>query len=156
MTRVVGASGGRAAALHVVASAEGVRAPVALARLTAAGRQVLRAERVRRGLLSITLLTPARMAAMNRRHLGHRGATDVIAFGFRDPAGAVIGDVYVCPAVAATNARRFGVGVREEVLRLVVHGTLHVTGHDHPNGEARVDSPMWKRQERLLARVRRA
>lgn len=144
-----------AAGLHVSVSAEGVRAAVSAARLAEAGRLVLRAEGVRRGLLSITLLSPARMAAMNRRHLGHAGATDVISFGFRDPGGAVIGDVYVCPAVARENARRFGAGVREELLRLVVHGTLHVVGHDHPEGgdAARRASPMWKRQERLLARV---
>lgn len=144
--------------VHVTVQAERVRAAVSAARLAAAGRLVLRSEGVAAGLLSITLLSPARMATMNRRHLGHKGATDVISFGFRDPAGAVIGDVYLCPAVAAANARRFGVGVREELLRLVVHGTLHVLGHEHPEGDdaTRRAAPMWKRQERLLARVVRA
>ena len=137
----------------VVVNREGVRAAVSAERLTDAGRAVLRAERVKSGLLSLTLLSAPRMAALNRKHLGHAGATDVISFGFRDPQGAVIGDVYICPAVAARNARRFGVGVREELLRLVVHGTLHVLGHDHPTGDARESSPMWKRQERILARL---
>lgn len=140
-------------AVHVAVQAEGVRSAVSAARLADAGRHVLRAEKARAALLSITLLTPARMARLNRAHLGHAGATDVISFGFRDPSGAVVGDVYLCPAVAARNARRFGVGVREELLRLVVHGTLHALGHDHPEGEARTASPMWKRQERLLAQV---
>jgi ssRNA-specific RNase YbeY (16S rRNA maturation enzyme) len=40
--------------------------------------------------------------------------------------------------------------VREETLRLVVHGVLHVLGYDHPAGESRYESPMWRRQERLL------
>jgi ssRNA-specific RNase YbeY (16S rRNA maturation enzyme) len=48
------------------------------------------------------------------------------------------------------NARALARGVREELLRLVVHGVLHVAGHDHPDGDARYDSVMWKRQERLL------
>jgi probable rRNA maturation factor len=139
--------------IRVAVQAEGVRAAVSAARLAAAGRLVLAAEGVKAALLSITLLTPARMASMNRRHLGHAGATDVISFGFHDPEGALIGDVYLCPEVAARNARRFGVGVREELLRLVVHGTLHVLGHDHPAGGTRVSSRMWKRQERLLERV---
>jgi probable rRNA maturation factor len=43
------------------------------------------------------------------------------------------------------------VSEREEIARLVVHGTLHVAGHDHPDGESRTRSPMWKRQERILA-----
>ena len=135
--------------------AKGARAAVSAARLAKAGETVLRAEGVHAGLLSLTLLTSARMAAMNRRHLGHGGATDVISFGFRDPEGAVIGDVYLCPTVAAANARRFGVGVREELLRLVVHGTLHVLGHDHPADDSRMKSPMWTRQERLLTRILR-
>jgi probable rRNA maturation factor len=43
--------------------------------------------------------------------------------------------------------------VREELARLVVHGTLHVLGYEHPEVDARTKSPMWKRQERVLARV---
>jgi probable rRNA maturation factor len=63
------------------------------------------------------------------------------------------GDVYLCPEVARENARRHGVPVREEVARLVVHGTLHVLGHEHPEDDTRTRSAMWRRQERLLARL---
>jgi ssRNA-specific RNase YbeY (16S rRNA maturation enzyme) len=41
------------------------------------------------------------------------------------------------------------------LLRLVVHGTLHVLGWDHPDGPERERAPMWRRQERLLAQVLR-
>lgn len=140
----------------VAVQTEGVRSPVALARLVRAAALVLRAEKARAALLSVTLVSRRRIAALNARHLGHAGATDVISFGFRDPAGAVIGDVYICPDVASANAKRHGVPVREELMRLVVHGTLHVIGHDHPEGETRTASPMWKRQERLLARALKA
>lgn len=137
----------------VSVQADEVRLPVSRARCAAAAAAVLRAERAARTMLSVTFVGRRRIAAMNRRHLGHAGATDVISFGFRDPAGAILGDVYICPEVAAANARRFGRPVREELLRLVIHGTLHVLGHDHPEGEARVMSPMWRRQEALLRRV---
>ena len=143
----------RAKAARVSVQADGVRSPVAAARLQAAALAVLKAERAGAALLSITLLSSRGIAALNRRHLGHSGPTDVISFGFRDPQGAVIGDVYICPTVASENAKRFGRPVREELLRLVVHGTLHVLGYEHPEGESRTASPMWKRQERLLARV---
>lgn len=136
-------------------TASGVRSPIARARLAAAARAVLRAERVRNALLSITLVDRAAIARLNRLHLGHRGPTDVISFGFarasdRDP---VIGDVYIAPEVAGENARAHGVGAREEMVRLIVHGTLHVLGHDHPDGPSRTASPMWKRQERLVHRL---
>ncbi len=140
----------------VAVQSEGVRSPVALSRLTTAGALVLKAEKVGAALLSITLVSRRRIAAMNRKHLGHAGPTDVISFGFRDPVGAVIGDVYICPEIASANAKLHGVPVREELMRLVVHGTLHVLGHDHPDGDQRMRSPMWKRQERLLSRAIKA
>jgi probable rRNA maturation factor len=140
----------------VAVSVEGTRSPVSAARIASAVALVLSTERARTAMLSVTLVDRARMATLNRRHLGHQGATDVISFGFRDPDGAIIGDVYLCPEVAAENARRYGVPVREEVLRIAVHGTLHALGHDHPEGAGRATSPMWRRQERLLQRVLRA
>jgi probable rRNA maturation factor len=139
--------------LQVVVNREGLRVPVASARLGDAVMRVLRSHTVRAAMVSVTLMPPRQMAALNRKHLGHSGPTDIITFGFRDPAGVVLGDVYICPAVARTNARAFGVPFREELLRLAVHGALHVLGHTHPEGEARTRSPMWRRQEQLLRRV---
>jgi probable rRNA maturation factor len=140
-------------AVHV--SVEGVRIPLARARVSDTARRVLEAERVRDAMLSITFLRTRAMAALNRRHLGHRGATDVIAFGLgrSTASGPVVGDIYVAPDVARANALAHGSSVREELTRLIVHGVLHVLGYDHASDESRVASPMWKRQERLVTRV---
>jgi rRNA maturation RNase YbeY len=138
--------------LAIDVATEGVRIPVARARVAALAQGVLRRERVGAAMLSIAFVSDRRIAALNRRHLGHKGPTDVISFGFA-PVGAggpVVGDVYIAPAVARRNARDHRRGVREELLRLVVHGVLHVLGHDHPEGDSRYASPMWRRQERLL------
>lgn len=115
----------------------------------------LRAERVKDAMLSITFVGRAAISELNRRYLGHRGPTDVISFGLERSGkrGAVIGDIYICPQVARDAAKRQGVPIGEEMLRLVVHGILHVLGHDHPTGVSRTASPMWRRQERILARV---
>jgi rRNA maturation RNase YbeY len=132
---------------------EDVRISISRTRVQRVADQVLRAERVRNALLSITFVTDRRIAALNWEHLRHRGPTDVISFGFAISKGSsdVMGDVYIAPNVARRNARAAGVGIREELLRLVVHGVLHVLGHDHPEGEERYSSGMWRRQERLLA-----
>lgn len=131
-----------------------VRIPVSRARVERVAASVLRAEGVRDADLSITFVSDRAMAALNRTHLGHRGATDVISFGLAPAVkgGPVSGDVYIAPDVARRNAAAHGAGVREELLRLVVHGVLHVVGHDHPVDDARYASPMWRRQERLLQR----
>jgi probable rRNA maturation factor len=128
---------------------------VSRTRVREAALAALKAERVRDAMLSITFVGRAAMSELNRRYLGHRGPTDVISFGLERSGkrGAVIGDIYICPEVARDNARRQGVPIGEEVLRLAVHGTLHVLGHDHPIDASRTASPMWRRQERILARV---
>jgi probable rRNA maturation factor len=128
---------------------------VSRGRVRDAAIAALKAERVRDAMLSITFVGRAAMSELNRRYLGHRGATDVISFGLERSGkrGAVIGDIYICPEVARDNAKRESMPAGQEVLRLVVHGTLHVLGHDHPTGSSRTTSPMWRRQERILARV---
>jgi probable rRNA maturation factor len=141
--------------MSVYVCAQGVRVALAAARVEAIARATLASERVRDAMLSITFVSNAAMARLNAKHLGHRGATDVISFGFRGSGthAPVVGDIYIAPAMARANALEHGVPVREELARLVVHGTLHVLGYDHPEADARMKSPMWKRQERVLARV---
>jgi len=136
--------------VHV--ATEGVRIPVARERVTSLAESVLRAERVRNATVSVAFVSDRRIATLNREHLGHAGPTDVISFAFEPvgPAFEVVGDVYIAPDVARKNARAHGRGVREELLRLVVHGVLHVVGHDHPEDDSRYRSRMWKRQEQLL------
>ena len=66
--------------------------------------------------------------------------TDVLSFALREPGGRVTGDVYICPWVAAREARARRHPLRQELIRLVVHGTLHALGRDHPEGEERTRS----------------
>lgn len=103
-------------------------------------------------MISLTYLSGQRMRVLNRRTFRRDRATDVIAFGMRHD-GRIVGDIYVCPSVAAVAARAHGVTLREEVTRLLVHGTLHVLGHDHAAGGTRIRSAMWRRQEAYVRRL---
>ncbi|HKS05252.1 MAG TPA: rRNA maturation RNase YbeY [Gemmatimonadaceae bacterium] len=148
-----------APSIGVAVNCAGVRVGVSRARLARLAESVVRAEGIRFAEVSVTLVTSGAIARLNRKHLGHRGATDVIAFALpvhgTHRRGAVLGDVYVCPAVARRNAREHRVSFRNELERLIVHGTLHALGWDHPDGDARIASPMWRRQEALLRRWQR-
>ena len=117
---------------------------------------VLQRERVRSAMLSIAFVSRRAIADLNRRHVGHRGHTDVITFalGRATPSAPLVGDIYVAPDVVREQAKRLRVPVREELARVVVHGVLHAIGHDHPEGDGRERSTMWKRQERWLAAAR--
>lgn len=138
--------------LAVGVSLDGVRIPMSRDRVAEIARSVLRSERVRDAMLSITFVTNRSIRAMNRQHLKRDGLTDVIAFGFRQggPATAIVGDVYIAPDVARASARSNRVTLRQELTRLIVHGTLHVLGHDHPESDDRERSAMWTKQERLV------
>jgi len=110
---------------------------------------VLAGER-RRALVSITFLGRDAMRRLNARHTGHDRPTDVLSFALTDPSGGTVGDVYVCAWVARREARTRRIPLRQELIRLVVHGTLHALGRDHPEDERRTTSPMWRRQERYV------
>jgi probable rRNA maturation factor len=127
----------------------GRRIPLPRALVIRAVKAVLRAER-REAMISITFLGRDSMRRLNARYKRLDHATDVLAFSLNGRAGEVIGDVYVCPWVARREARARGIPVREELIRLVVHGTLHALGRDHPEGPERTRSDMWRRQERYV------
>lgn len=146
----------RSATTHAIdISATVRRLSVSRSRIRQAAVAALNAERVKDALISITFVGRATITRINRRYLGRRRPTDVISFGLgrMGRRGAVIGDIYICAEIARENARRQNVGAGEELLRLVIHGTLHVLGHEHPEGSERPASPMWRKQERILARV---
>jgi probable rRNA maturation factor len=113
---------------------------------------VLSGERIEPSRVTVTFMSVARMRGLNRRTFGRDCATDVISFGMKHDAN-LVADIYVCPHVARRSARRYGASAREELIRLVVHGTLHALGYDHPAGINRVTSPMWKRQEAYVHQV---
>jgi probable rRNA maturation factor len=110
---------------------------------------VLAGER-RRGLVSVTFLGRDAMRRLNAEHTGHDRVTDVLSFALPQPDGTLVADLYVCPWVAAREARARRIPLRQEIVRLLIHGTLHALGHDHPDGEGRTASPMWRRQERYV------
>lgn len=127
--------------------------PLRRADVVRAARAVLEGER-RTALLSVAFVGRDRMRALHARWKGADRVTDVLAFSLAGPGGTLAGDLYICPWVARREAAARDIPLRRELLRLVVHGTLHVLGYDHPPGESRVTSAMWRRQERYLRRLR--
>jgi probable rRNA maturation factor len=132
---------------EVVVSGRRLPLPPALVRRVVT--RVLEGER-REGLISVTFLGRDAMRRLNARHKGRDVPTDVLAFAMTDGARQAVGDVYICAWVAAREAKARGVALREELIRLLVHGTLHALGRTHPEGEGRTRSPMWRRQERYV------
>ena len=115
---------------------------------------VLDGEGIEGAEFSVAFFSGQRMRALNRRLFGHDRATDVIAFGLPHP-GLVVGDIYICPSMARRAARELKESEQEEMVRLIVHGTLHALGYEHPYGDERCRSEMWRLQEGYLRDILR-
>jgi rRNA maturation RNase YbeY len=102
--------------------------------------------------VSVALLGDDQMRDLNLRYLGRDASTDVLAFALGE-GDDLVGDVYIGYEQARRQAAELGVPLAEELARLAIHGTLHVLGHDHPEGRGRERSAMFRLQERLLAEL---
>ena len=112
----------------------------------------LRAER-RRLVLSVVLVDDAEIHRINREFLGHDYPTDVIAFplGAASAPGDVEGEIYVSGDHACQQARGRAHGWRAELALYLVHGTLHLCGHDDHAPAAR--TRMLAREQAVLRRL---
>jgi probable rRNA maturation factor len=127
---------------------------------------------VRDGHVAVVFVDAERIAQLNAEHRDKVGPTDVLSFPIEDeversgrspdqggsgPGSAesdtdrflLLGDVVICPTVAARNAVDHGVSVEDELALLVVHGILHLLGMDH-EVEAEAER-MEQREQQLLA-----
>jgi probable rRNA maturation factor len=104
------------------------------------------------GDLTIALVDDIRIQGLNRDFLGHDAPTDVLSFPANqtDPETGCLylGDVIISPARAAEQAGERGHSLEAEMQLLVVHGVLHLLGHDH--AEAGDKERMWTAQAEVL------
>jgi probable rRNA maturation factor len=121
-----------------------------LEELVSAVRWTLSHERAGSVELSLALMTDETISGLNEQYLSHDGPTDVISFPLEQVGDTRIGDIYIGIEQAERQAEELGVPLREELLRLAIHGALHVLGWEHPEDEGRETSPMFRRQEELL------
>ena len=101
--------------------------------------------------LSLTLVGKTRMQRLNRTYRQRDYATDVLAFPMQNASQspkAFVGDVVICVPVALSQASRFGNSPDEEILRLLIHGTLHLLGYDHETTDR--EAKRMKRKEQAI------
>lgn len=131
-----------------------------LDRLVELARSTLLAEGVRAGRLDLVTVDREAMASLNAEHMGSDGPTDVLAFPLDaesddDPAipglPVHLGDVVLCPDVARAQAPEHCGSEDAELSLLVIHGVLHVLGHDHAEADER--ARMVGRERHHLATI---
>ena len=80
--------------------------------------------------LTIQLIGEAEMTRINQTRLRHAGSTDVITFDYSESGGPLAGEIFVCVDEALIQGRQFRATWQEELVRYIVHGVLHLRGHD--------------------------
>jgi rRNA maturation RNase YbeY len=133
----------------------GGMSPVDRVLLRRRARRALDAIDHARSELSITLVEDDAMARLNSVHRGVAGPTDVLSFSLLEGdetahRGELLGDVVIALGVAQAQARRGRRSLDDELARLLIHGVLHLVGHDH--GRVR-EALAMRREERRLWRA---
>jgi probable rRNA maturation factor len=110
--------------------------------------------------LGIHLVGAKEMARVNRQFLQHEGSTDVITFDHSEKREAeggkrktLHGELFICVDDAIKQAKEFGTSWQAEIVRYVVHGVLHLLGHDDLKPELR--RAMKREENRLVRRLAR-
>ncbi len=126
--------------------------------ISALARHVLDALRIHpQAELSVLLVDEPTMEHLHVQWMDEPGPTDVLSFPMdelrptaedAEPQPGLLGDIVVCPQVAARQAVTAGHSTREEVLLLTTHGILHLLGYDHAEPEE--EKEMFALQRKLL------
>ena len=126
--------------------------------LVACSRYVLDAMNVHPGAdLCLKLVDEAAMEVLHVQWMDLPGPTDVMSFPMdelrpgrdgQEPEEGVLGDIVLCPSVAARQAAEAGHATEEELLLLTTHGILHLLGYDH--AEPDEEREMFELQRTLL------
>ncbi|HSG67985.1 MAG TPA: rRNA maturation RNase YbeY [Bacteroidales bacterium] len=111
--------------------------------------RVIREEGFEPGFVNFILCNDAYLLELNQRFLERNTLTDVIAFDYSEEEGEVAGDVFISIERTGENADIFGVTPVQELHRVIIHGTLHLCGHDDDTPEAK--SLMTEREDKYLS-----
>ncbi|MBN2399318.1 MAG: rRNA maturation RNase YbeY [Candidatus Aminicenantes bacterium] len=102
-----------------------------------------------RGAVTIKIAAADEVRTLNKKYRGQDRVTDVLSFSLDEklPGGFYAGDILICWTQAEKQARENGHSLQKELLLLIIHGLLHLQGHDHEKDKG----DMLARQRQLFA-----
>lgn len=102
-------------------------------RIRKAVENTLKGEKIKDAEISIVFMNNDDIRDINKRFLKHNWATDVISFPLEsDP---LVGEIYIGIEVAFEQSKEYNVSLTNELMRLAIHGTLHIIGYDDTTAE---------------------
>jgi len=102
--------------------------------------------------LSINFVGEKKIRSLNKKYRKNDSITDVISFALQDGQSIIestdLGDIFICPNQIKKQAKDFKIVEKEETIRMLVHGVLHLLGYDHKNKKD--EKEMFEKQEGLV------
>lgn len=80
--------------------------------------------------LQVNFVSPSKIIQINKKYLNHHFSTDIITFDYSNNKKKLDSELYISVEDARFNSKRFGVTFEHEIVRLVIHGVLHLLGYD--------------------------
>jgi len=97
--------------------------------------------------LEINFISSEDIQLINKTYLNHHYTTDIITFNYSDVVKKIDGEIFISIEDALTNSKMFKVTLSDELVRLVIHGVLHLLGY---NDQTISDKKIMKRLENKL------
>jgi probable rRNA maturation factor len=117
-------------------------------------KKVLLGENRRTEKISLAFVKKEEIKKLNNKFRKKNKATDVLSFELKEPilnkGAGYLGEIIICPAIVKENAKKFNVSEKSEMLKVFVHGILHLCGYDHEKSEKEAEE-MEKKQEKYLS-----
>jgi len=98
-------------------------------------KNTLLGESIHDATISVIYLDDDELRELNKTHLNHDYNTDVITFPLSEEEEELEGEIYISVETATIQAEQFKVTLANELLRLAIHGTLHLAGYDDSSAE---------------------
>lgn len=111
---------------------------------------VLRGENKVLKTLSLAFVDKEEMQKLNKAFRKKNRPTDVLSFELNN--ADCIGEIVICPEVVVENAKKFGMISKKEMIKVFIHGILHLLGYDHEKTEKEA-TIMEQKQEFYLSKI---
>ena len=114
-------------------------------------KNVLKGENRETENISLAFVSKEEIKKLNKKFRNKNKPTDVLSFNLDEKD--CLGDIVICPDIVRENAKKYGNTIRAEMLKVFVHGILHLLGYDHEKSEKEAEE-MEKKQENYLSKTK--
>jgi probable rRNA maturation factor len=110
-------------------------------------KKVLLGENRETKTFSLAFIDKEEIKKLNKKYRRKNKPTDVLSFLLDERQ--YLGEIIICPEIIVENAKKYGISTRKEMMKVFVHGILHLLGYDHEKSQKEAEI-MEKKQEKYL------